>query len=99
MYGIVTALVYQFTRFMGEITVYSDIGAWHCEFVYTGVHLCFDHGRILANSQLLFLALLIPLHSQATHAIPYVLAHSLPRFTSLALFTCLREPIIARTNY
>ena len=25
MYGIVAALVYQFTRFMGEITVYSDI--------------------------------------------------------------------------
>ena len=33
MYGVVAALVYQFTRFMGEITVYSDIGAWHCEFV------------------------------------------------------------------
>ena len=25
MYGIVAALVYQFTRFIGEITVYSDI--------------------------------------------------------------------------
>ena len=25
MYGIVAALVYQFTRFMGEITVYFDI--------------------------------------------------------------------------
>ena len=44
MYGIVAELVYQFTRFIGEITaVYSDIGAWHCEFVYMGVHLCYDH--------------------------------------------------------
>ena len=33
MYGIAATLVYQFTRFMGEITVYSDIGVWHCEFV------------------------------------------------------------------
>ena len=33
MYGIVATLVYQFTKFMGEITVYSDIGAWYCEFV------------------------------------------------------------------
>lgn len=43
MYGIVATVVYRFTRFMGEITVYSDIGTWHCEFVYTGVHLCYDH--------------------------------------------------------
>ena len=43
MYGIVAALVYQFTRFTGEITVYSDIDAWHCEFVYKGVHLCYDY--------------------------------------------------------
>ena len=27
VYGIVGALVYQFTRFMSEITVYSNIGA------------------------------------------------------------------------
>ena len=27
MYGVVAALVYQFTRFIIEITVYSDIGA------------------------------------------------------------------------
>ena len=36
MYGIVAALIYQFTRFIGEITVYSDIGAWYCEFVVHG---------------------------------------------------------------
>ena len=35
VYGIVAAIV-QFTRFMGEITVYSDIGAWYCEFVVDG---------------------------------------------------------------
>ena len=36
MCGIVAALVYQFTRFMDETTVYSDIGAWYCEFVVYG---------------------------------------------------------------
>ena len=35
MYGIAAALTYWFT-FMGEITVYSDVGAWYYEFI---VHL------------------------------------------------------------
>ena len=38
---IAAALVYRFTRFMGETTVYSDIVAWHCEFVnITGARDC-----------------------------------------------------------